>query len=999
MQKWIVKYKKPTVIILIVCIYFTLLALVSFIKAPSMDIPADESFVNVGDMTVLAGDGSAWIDASSLYFDDSVGTEKIFSADIQLSEIQRIMVRFNVNCPNKIDNTAVLRVDLYADGYDSSEQEFTVNLENGQNEVCETIDKGRNAPEQAQLRIFCLDAIQCEISSLSVQKVEQVSHGDKRVCIVGLVILTSLLLLVMGIGREKRELYRNRNSLNYKTVAVEKAVPNLEMNTSIDPFTRKKHKYLPDIACAGIMFCVIFVLVYNFLGFSKAGIGTPWSYLGGDDFTYYTLVKAAVEDGWIWSNARLGAPYGSNYLDQSNMLLMNTEILAAKILGIFVKDIVTLVNIQYLLTFCWCGLSAFFVLRIIKIGRTFAMFGGLLFALSPYIFVRAIGHYCLGACYFVPFSILLCIWATESDSDYLRIGKGFFKNKKNIATIIIAILIANNGIGYYPFFTCFFLCVTALCNVVSTREILSAKKALTIIGCIVLAFALTLLPVISYQVTNGSNTDAMQRGVEQAEIFGLKIVQLFVPTYGHGTSFLNNLIEQYNTRAPLVNENVTAYLGLSGILGFLLLLLYFFVPERAGDSISRKRLRLFSRFVVCAILFATIGGFSSLLALFFRALRGYNRISIFIRFICICALCIILQQCFDHKFKKNDRLKKGLLFTLLGGLTVVCLFDQLPPYGAQDSMFAANASIYESDDKFIKDIECQLQADDMVFQLPYHAYPESGPVNAMSDYQHLTGYIHSKSLKWSYGGMKGREGDTWYKYVASLSMEEMIETILSYGFRGIYIDTRAYAKDDLIVLQNQIEEVIGCGPTISENGALLFYNLYPYLAEYPELAGPQLAEETNYRIDMGIYKYTIGETVYFDGTQMDAHKYFTDGMSGTESDFAWTDGNTGKFALYFGEEITDDVVLQLRVKMIFNSPQMLIVECNGNELFNASIADTSEAICITIPKECVENRILNLDFQFPDAISPISATGAADTRELAFAIENFSVRYTNIVTE
>lgn len=981
MKSFIRKYKKILTVINVIVLYMAFLSLISAVKsAPDTKI-VEAHAVSGYDFTTQSDPQFAGLEEGILHILPN-DADTVFSAPVSLENGSAFQVKFIANCVSE----GILHVDLMAPGYDSEENEFTYVLTEGENLVSGMLPFGAEHPNSCSLRIFTLDSIDATLSEIDVSRYAPFSGVTRAEVGSGIVILLCVLLQVFFLWMGRVDI-SNLKVLEEKKLApehVEQDMGYMRVN--------KEYKYLPEIVSAGIIFCTIFLVVYCFLGFNKAGIGAPWSYHGGDDFTHYTFVKTAVEGGWIWANGKLGAPYGSCYFDQANMLLMNTEFLVAKVLGIFIKDIVTLVNVQYLLTFCLCGISSFFVLRELNIRRIYAILGGIFFGLSPYIFERAIAHYCLGACYFVPFSILLCIWAGEDDRDYLKIGKGFFKNRKNVATIILAVLIANNGIGYYPFFTCFFLCVVALLNIIYTKKFSSIRKPLLIIGFITISLVLAIVPLLIYQIIHGSNLTAMQRGVEEAEIFGLKIVQLFVPTNGHGIKFLDNLIAQYNTRAPLVNENRSAYLGLSGILGFLLLLLYLFVPEREGDSINQKRLRLLSRLAVCAVLFATIGGFSSLLALFFRALRGYNRISIFIRFICICALCTILQQCFDHKFKKNDRLKNGLLSIFLGGLAVVCLLDQLPPYGAQDNLLAANTNIYKSDSKFVKDIESQLQADDMVFQLPYHAYPESGRVNAMGDYQHLTGYIHSKSLKWSYGGMKGRAGDIWYKYVASLPVDELIDVILSYGFRGIYIDTRAYTQDNLTVLLAQIEEAIRSSPTVSENGTLLFYNLYPYLTEHPELTDSQLAEETSSLIDIGIYRYSIGETVYFDGTAADAHKYFVSGISGTEIDFAWTDGNAAELCAFISEEVTDNLELTINLKHVFlPHPQKVVIVSNDLVLFDQMIESTAPII-VSIPKECITDQCIRLQMQFPNAVSTAEISDSADTRKLAIGIASFVIQ-------
>lgn len=144
-------------------------------------------------------------------------------------------------------------------------------------------------------------------------------------------------------------------------------------------------------------------------------------------------------------------------------------------------------NIQFLLTISICGITAFGVLRAFKVRRVWSGFGAILFALAPYISYRNITHLGLSACYFVPISILLCVWVCFDDTTYLVISTDFFKNKKNILTILFCYLIANNGIGYYQFFSCFFLCVVALYKIVLTKKFRSIMKPVCVIICILMA--------------------------------------------------------------------------------------------------------------------------------------------------------------------------------------------------------------------------------------------------------------------------------------------------------------------------------------------------------------------------------------------------------------------------------------------------------------------------------------------------------------------------------
>ena len=84
----------------------------------------------------------------------------------------------------------------------------------------------------------------------------------------------------------------------------------------------------------------------------------------------------------------------------------------------------------------------------------------------------------------------------------------------------------------------------------------------------------------------------------------------------------------------------------------------------------------------------------------------------------------------------------------------------------------------------------------MIYQLPYHPYPEWGVVNEMNDYDLFVGFLHSKTLKWSYGNIKGRTEDEWAENVSEMSEKEMVKYLKEQGFAGIYIDRRAYTDGD-----------------------------------------------------------------------------------------------------------------------------------------------------------------------------------------------------------
>jgi len=764
---------------------------------------------------------------------------------------------------------------------------------------------------------------------------------------------------------------------------IREPVPNREVSVhETNPQILDLGEWKIDFFCALTLAAVLFVTMFYFLGFAKAGIDAPYSYSGDGIFEFEETKRLLT--GELRETDSVGAPFVSTYEDFPLNYLSNADRLLKRVIGLFTQDPAVVSNLFFLLIYPLCGLSGFFVFRVLKLGRTTSIFGAVVFALAPYIAARNVAHLTLAASFFVPLSILLCVWTAQGEDGYLKFGKGFFKNRKNIATILFALLVANNGTGYYPVFTCFFLSVVALYRLISEKNWRSLKQPLTVIGMIAFFFFLEIIPCVFYQMRYGGSI--VQRGFAESEVYGLKIAQLFIPINTHGIQPLKNLADAYNSQAPLVNENATAYLGVCSLIGFLISLCAIFLPRKSSDKDWVWQIQLFSLLNICAILFATIGGFSTLFCMVFHMLRAFNRISIYILFISDAVLCICLQRFWMKSKTPVRKIAYWVCFILLSS---ICLFDQLPTWGASDGRLEVDKASYQSDGRFVSALESQLQPGDMVYQLPYHKFPEAGPVNNMGDYHLYVGHIHSQNLKWSYGGMKGRESDQWHERVAALPVEGLLQVIVPAGFRGIYIDALAYTPEELEELQTEIEAEIHVKPIASENETLLFYNLYPYLAEHPELSRQQI-----YSLEE-LQRFTrlisVGESVAFDGSNQDAHRFFLSGISGTEEHFAWTDGQEVSFIAYVDDDIQGDLAMELDFQAIFHAPQRMIVTCGEQTLYDEVQTDATIPAIISIPTACIQNKQLNLTFHFPNAISPKTAGVSDDERELALALTSLRI--------
>lgn len=277
-RKLILKNRKVIVISLALLLYFALLTLISFGRAPAEGKALGESLVKNENFEVEAQESRAWADADGLHFSDSEETTKVFSNVIALRGFQQIMVSFRVNCPEEWDGNATLHVDLCAEGYDTDEQEFTVELTAGENKITRIINKGNNAPDEAQFRIFCLDAVQCDVSDLTVQVFAEVTHEEGMVCAAVVVILLLLLLLAVlkVIVNEEKQKSRSLPCLEEKQII---------------PVSEKPTRQKREMVWVLILYVLGTGIYFTIQAFPKQFAVYP------DEMVYYGIARSLVEQG------------------------------------------------------------------------------------------------------------------------------------------------------------------------------------------------------------------------------------------------------------------------------------------------------------------------------------------------------------------------------------------------------------------------------------------------------------------------------------------------------------------------------------------------------------------------------------------------------------------------------------------------------------------------------------------------------------------------------
>lgn len=503
----------------------------------------------------------------------------------------------------------------------------------------------------------------------------------------------------------------------------------------------------------------------------------------------FVIIRTIAETGWYLSNPRLGAPGGMHLHDYPGA--DNLCCLILKGFTLLTNDPFLIRNVFLLLTFALAAASATAVLQLLSVGRLIALVGGVLYSLLPYHFYRAgVGHLFLTAYFLVPLVVLIGIVIAAGPESISRRGPIRLSSPLGSFSIAVCVLLGFNMV-YYPFFGCFLLLVSAGLACAARRDHRAAVFALALIGIVTLTVVLNHVPTLVH-LAKRTSTTFVSRFPGGSEVYALKLTQLLLPIAHHRIPAFAALTRNYEKQYPLVNENKSAALGLAGSCGLMILLGTLIFGQRRHNAGREDALVLptLARFNAAALLLATIGGFSSLVALLvIPHIRGYNRITPFIAFFCLAALCLYGEQ-LRRRFAVT-RARSTAFGALCIVIMVAGVLDQVNAPGTAHRMSRDSAAA-EAHQRFYADVERELSPGSMIFQLPYMPFPETGPVHQLPEYTPFIPYLYTASLRWSYGAIKGTPPDLWQQDVVSRPVAEFLRRIALAGFRGVLLDRRGF---------------------------------------------------------------------------------------------------------------------------------------------------------------------------------------------------------------
>ncbi|MFB3918336.1 MAG: hypothetical protein ACE14M_16520 [Terriglobales bacterium] len=545
----------------------------------------------------------------------------------------------------------------------------------------------------------------------------------------------------------------------------------------------------------------------------------PFHYwMGGDVLIECAWTKSIGENGWFLHNPRVGAPYGLDFYDFP--VTDTLHFAAMRLLLLFTPSWGMVLNLYYLGGFVLAAVTAAFAFRALGACSTVAVPGAVLFAFAPYHFGRGQAHLQLSSYYLVPLTVLVMLWIQRGERLIdVRSGRGLVRclafTKRGAVAAVIFFILAGSGV-YYAFFAVTLVGASAAFSFFEHRDWRRTLAAASLIAITAVTMAISLVPNAAYIARHGANPDGITRSLSDPEVYGLRIIQMLLPVSGHRVEWLAAKKQTYNANAVLVNENDTAALGTAGAVGFGLLL----VISLTGSPVRRhsETLLALARLNLAAVLLGTMGGLGSVFSLFIGGtIRGYNRLSIFILFLSLTALILLLDCLWRRSESSVVRavLRFGLTAFLLLGI-----YDQI---GAARQPNPEAERAFKRDAGFFGEVESRLPAHALIVQFPYAKFPESPVIQRMEAYDHFRAYLHTRTLRGTFGAMRGRHGDIWLAQTLARPLKEALPTMAAAGMSGVVVDRFGYA-DSGAAVEKELAALLQTAPLVSSDGRFAFYD-------------------------------------------------------------------------------------------------------------------------------------------------------------------------------
>ena len=513
----------------------------------------------------------------------------------------------------------------------------------------------------------------------------------------------------------------------------------------------------------------------------------------GDTLFTLAFARAAGEGRFVpWrfkSVPELGAPLAAEWSDWP----LIEEPLAA-LLGFLARCFGPLagLNVALLLGHLLAAVTMFAVCRVGGAARPWAFVAGLAFGLAPFIFAQSPHHVTVAWAWHVPLFIVAWRWA--ADPSVVPGDRRFL----GAAAIGVVAGVQN---PYYTNILCQLALLGGAVAAWRGRSWLHLRTAAAIVGAAAAAFALMHLDTIAYGWVNGRNPGGVVREYKWMEIYGLKLVDLVVPSTSHRSETLAAAALRHRAAAPLLDEGAS-YLGLLGLacLGSL-------AAAAARAFLDRRSEKVPPAFwqVAWIVLVFTTGGLNAFAgAAGFLTFRTACRYSIVI-------LAIVLEWAAGEAstvaaLSRPGRAGVAMCWAAALALAGLVTWDEIPR-PPEERVRRKIAERIEDDRKFVATLEETLPDGAKVFQLPLMQFPES-PAPGVGAYEHFRPYVLGSRLHWSFGTVKGRPRDQWLADLQKKDARGVVKDLRERGFAAIVI-SRAGFPDNARGVESAFLEAAG----------------------------------------------------------------------------------------------------------------------------------------------------------------------------------------------
>jgi hypothetical protein len=554
---------------------------------------------------------------------------------------------------------------------------------------------------------------------------------------------------------------------------------------------------------------------------------TPSSWLvpthyTGDSLEILARLAAAAEGDALpplrHTLHRLGAPHGADWTEYpaSDRVLMALLGWLARFTGWAFAA-----NFALWLAAASAALSFYACTRFLRHDRLWCFAGAVLFAFTYQAFARGLPHLLLAYSWTIPPALLSC-WLVAGGGAVLRRrgprwfvwGTAAWLGVSNPYVLLLYLQLL--GLA---------LLVRLLREGPEGREGWRAphlRVGALALGIAVACFVLFQLDFFLRQNAEGG-VPILERNFFGTERYALKPIELALPPDTHRWGAFAFIGQRYQKSSQWLGEPFFPYLGVIGLLAFAILAWETLRQAARGGRIPAPGLQ-----AIWVGAFASVGGLNNLVALLtgVQVFRATNRYSLFLS-----ALALLFAVSWlSRRTRHWPLLARGAVVT---AVLVVGLLDQVPPRpsGRAEEIAARHAA----DRAFGQALEAALPRGTMVFQLPVMGFPEVVPPGRMSDYAPFRPYLHTTSLRFSYGALKGRARGQWQHDLAWQRTAKQVAVLEAAGFGAILIDRDGFRDHGETTLERLARA--GRPATLtSADGDLVLVPLQPAASPRPPFA-------------------------------------------------------------------------------------------------------------------------------------------------------------------